>query len=460
MYGKVTYGQNRPKIWKKLLGNSNLALSTKRAESGELLSVFRNYARQMSSILNLPELLKSILVHFGELVPTSTGAILIYDKDLKSYVVRESRGGDPMSLRFPENHTFLNYLAQTQDLLTKTQIIKDDKLLDVRESAIAFLTQIHAEVLLPLSSEKSLLGFVALGPSLESSYDAAKLELLETLVAMAGVSIENALLYEAMQKQNRKLSEVAELKTQFVQTVSHELATPVHGIMGLTQVLLESEDVTRLSDDQRRYLIMLRSAGEELNDLVDQVLELTRYQSQLTCLEVKRIDFSSLLSQVEQEIRPLLEEKGVTFDRDYEEKLFVYGDFGQISQVVRALLENAVKFMSSKAKGRIGISTRKLGEVLEVCVADNGIGIKESDHEIIFEEFRQADSQLTREFGGAGLGLALARKIIELHGGRIWVNSKPGAGSAFFFTLPLRPGRVQSQELNDEPFKLSMSSCG
>ncbi len=299
-------------------------------------------------------------------------------------------------------------------------------------------------------AEQKFIGVLILGPRPgENLYSPERLELLEVLVTMGAITVDNALLYDFMAKQNLKLSEMAKLKTQFVSTISHELSTPLNGILGLTEVLLNPETSEGFNDDQRRYLQMIQSAGEELSDVVQQVLDLARFQSKQGALEVKKVDFRKTVDDLEIEFKPVLGEKGIDFSIDMENKVKVYGDEGQIRQVVQSLIENAVKFSDHSIGSKvIGIQASKHGDMLKVCVRDKGIGSEENDQEVIFDDFCQGDGKLNRSYGGTGLGLALAKKIVELHGGRIWVKSKQGEGSQFYFTLPLKPVLVQAEELN------------
>jgi signal transduction histidine kinase len=267
---------------------------------------------------------------------------------------------------------------------------------------------------------------------------------------MGTISLHNAVLYDSLAKQNLKLSEIANLKTQFVSTITHELSTPLNGILGMTEVLSHPDTCGPLTDDQRRYIQMIHSAGEELSDMVNQILDLTRFQSQRETLEVKRVDLAATVQGVHLELQEALKQKGMKLHIDLGPRAAVYGDEGQIRQVFQSLLENSVKFAPSDRTQLIHIQASRHGDMLKICVMDQGIGIEEKDQEIIFDEFRQVNGELSRSYGGTGLGLALAKKIIELHGGRIWVESKKGEGSRFYFTLPLKPGLVKAPEIETQ----------
>jgi signal transduction histidine kinase len=410
------------------------------------LELLRTFAKGLSSISPLKELLRRLLKSLLEIAEAPGGSIwLIEDNAL---ALREAYGGEPLLLEFKASDPFVNYLGQTRAVLGRTQLLKDPQFIDIRESGVKFLTAVQGEWIYPLFVEQRYLGALVLASRADGRpYPPERKEFLAVLTAMGAIAVDNALHYDSLAKQNLKLSEMAKLKTDFVSTISHELSTPLNGILGLTEVLLNSETAGPLSDDQRRYLQMIQSASEELSEIVGQVLDLTRFQSQQGALEVKRVELSALAQDLAQDFRGVLQEKGMELRLDLSNKQSVYGDEGQIRQLLQNLLENAVKFSDTAAGREIVLQAQKQGEMLRVCVSDQGIGIAEKDQDIIFEDFRQADGGVERCYGGTGLGLAVAKKIVELHGGRIWVESKKGKGSHFYFTLPLKPGLVQAREI-------------
>lgn len=421
-----------------------------RNNSPEMLSMLRTYVQELSSIVHIKELFKSLVKTLVQVSQAQNGSLWLLDEENKQLELRESVGGDPLFLQYRLSDPFVNYLGQTERLLTKHDLVKNPALIDVKESGLRFFTALSAEVVFPLVAEKRFIGALALGPQAGGkAWESELTQLLEILVIMASISIDNAVLYDSLAKQNLKLSDVAKLKTQFVSTITHELQTPLNGILGLSEILLDSEAGGPLNEDQKRYLQMIRSAGEELSDLVTQVIDLTRFQSQQGALEVKKIELKILIEALQQELAETLSERELILECSFPPSLYAYGDEGQIRQVFRVLLENAAKFSQAKSSSqRIIVEADKHGDMLQVSVSDEGIGLDEADQELIFEDFRQADGSHERSFGGTGLGLALARKILELHGGRIWVESKKGEGAKFFFTLPRKPALVQAEEID------------
>jgi signal transduction histidine kinase len=410
------------------------------------LVLLRAFSKGLSSITPLKDLLKRLLKTLLEIAEAPGGSIWLIEAE--ALALREAVGGEPLQLEFKSSDPFVNYLGQTRCVLSRDQLFKDPQFIDIRDSGVKFLTSVHGEWIFPLCVEQRYLGALVLSPRIDGrSYSPELREFLEVLTTMGAIAVDNALHYDSLAKQNLKLSEIAKLKTDFVSTISHELSTPLNGILGLTEVLLNPETGGPLNDDQRRYLQMIQSAGEELSEIVSQVLNLTRFQSQHGSLEVKRVELHKVAEDLVRDLDGVLGEKGMVLRMDLAKKQSVYGDEGQIRQLLQNLLENAVKFSDGHPGGEIILQAQKQGEMLQVCVSDSGIGIAERDQEIIFEDFRQAQGGVERSYGGTGLGLAVAKKIVELHGGRIWVESKQGEGSHFYFTLPLKPGLVQAREI-------------
>jgi PAS domain S-box-containing protein len=226
-------------------------------------------------------------------------------------------------------------------------------------------------------------------------------------------------------------------KSDFLANMTHEVRTPLNGILGMTGLALETE----LANDQREYLELVKSSAEALLSLVNDVLDFSKYEAGKLGLDC--VDFS-LRALVRDVLRPLAlraSVSGLGFEFALEDQVpdRVIGDPLRISQVLRNLAGNAVKFTN---QGKVSVNVRAEsveGSKVTVCfsVADTGIGIPPEKHRLIFEPFTQADGTTTRKYGGTGLGLSISSGLVELMGGRIWVESDLGRGSTFHFTLPL-----------------------
>src|SRR5262245_15576010 len=379
--------------------------------------VFIQYGARLASLSQHEQIFKTLLQTLVEVSGAEGGSILLLDEVRGMFSLKEHLGPSPLSFSIPQHHPLILWLCRDGRPLSRHQLVKDPRLIDFKLPSLTFFSEWNVELAFPLIAEKKFLGVFNLGPRGKATYDGEDLELFSALIGLGAVFIENGHLYETLLRQNVKLSEMARLKTQFVSNITHELRTPLHGILGLTDVLREDPQQC-LPEDYRRYLDMMKSAGEALMELVDHILELTKYQSGVIQLKIRKFDLRKVIERAAEDLGDQFKRQNCELVLDWpEDTPGVYGDETEVGHLIRDLLGNAVKFTQ---RGHVAVSPLKCGEMLRVCVRDSGIGIDEKDQETIFEEFRQADGEMTRSYGGSGLGLALAKRIVELHGGRIW----------------------------------------
>ena len=232
-----------------------------------------------------------------------------------------------------------------------------------------------------------------------------------------------------------ELATVSRHKSEFLATMSHELRTPLNSIIGFSE-LLQERAVGGLNDRQRGYVDDVLDAGRHLLSLINDILDLSKVEAGKMELDLVNVSLRETLARgvTMHHERALQQGVALTLVLDPDE-ISVRADERKLRQVVFNLLSNAVKF--TPAGGRVDVTARALGEIAEVAVTDSGPGIAEADQELIFEEFGQARGSAPSGQEGTGLGLPLARRFIELHGGRLWVESSNGSGATFRFTLPL-----------------------
>ncbi len=249
------------------------------------------------------------------------------------------------------------------------------------------------------------------------------------------MAIQNALLFAEVKEKNSALERVNRLKSEFLATVTHELRTPLHSIISYGAFILDGFD-GQLSGEQTGHIqIMVRSA-EDLSHLVGDMLDLSKIEADRLEVKIEQLSLEQCLTEVVDQLKPFASNKSLYLILDMEEALpTVLADSIRLRQVVINMVSNALKFTEN---GGVTIQSRMLFgyDMLRVSVIDTGIGISPAALEYIFEAFRQADGSTTRRFGGTGLGLTIARKLIELQGGEVAVESTLGQGSVFSFTLP------------------------
>ena len=235
----------------------------------------------------------------------------------------------------------------------------------------------------------------------------------------------------------QQLEAASRHKSEFLANMSHELRTPLNAIIGFSEVLLERM-FGELNPKQEEYLQDIMTSGRHLLSLINDILDLSKIEAGRMELEPSAFDLPAALEGCLTLVRERATRDGITLGLTVDEHLGqIVADERKVRQVVLNLLSNAVKF--TPQGGRVAINAVRADGATEISVSDTGIGIAAQDQELIFEEFRQAGGDYTRKREGTGLGLALARKFVELHGGRIWVKSEMGKGSTFTFALPETP---------------------
>jgi signal transduction histidine kinase len=261
------------------------------------------------------------------------------------------------------------------------------------------------------------------------------------------MAIQNALLFVEVKDKNAALERVNHLKSQFLATVTHELRTPLHSIISYGSLLLEGYVDGELSEEQQEHIQFMVRRAEDLSRLVGDMLDLSKIEADRLEIKAEPLPLEQSLQDVLSELRQMASNKGLALALEMEEDLpLALADSHRIHQVLVNLVSNALKFTE---QGRVVVRCALLEryDMLRISVSDTGIGISPAALDYIFEAFRQADGSTTRRFGGTGLGLTIARKLIELHGGEVAVESIVGQGSTFSFTLPVAaPARVRASQ--------------
>jgi signal transduction histidine kinase len=235
----------------------------------------------------------------------------------------------------------------------------------------------------------------------------------------------------------RQLDAANRHKSEFLASMSHELRTPLNAIIGFSEVLQERM-FGELNAKQAEYVGDIVASGRHLLALINDILDLSKIEAGRMELQLVPFSLPASIEDTLTLVRERAARQGIALELDVHERVDeVVADERKIKQVLLNLLSNAVKF--TPAGGRVGVRAALADGMVEIAVRDTGIGIAPQDQETIFEEFRQVGADEARKREGTGLGLALARRFVELHGGKIWVESAVGRGSTFTFTLPVRP---------------------
>jgi PAS domain S-box-containing protein len=246
-------------------------------------------------------------------------------------------------------------------------------------------------------------------------------------------SSELAAANQELSERNQEVERANRLKSEFLASMSHELRTPLNTILGFSELLSE-ETAGALNEKQKRFLTHIQRDASHLLELINDVLDLSKIEAGRLELRLEKFPLAVAVAEVLTSVRPLAATKGINLDSDLDMQLTLEADRLRFNEILYNLLSNAIKF--TPAGGRVWIESSLVDGSVCILVGDTGIGIASEDLEPIFESFRQASATTKGVREGTGLGLAITKKLVEHHGGKIWVESGPGKGSRFFFTLP------------------------
>lgn len=271
-------------------------------------------------------------------------------------------------------------------------------------------------------------------------------ELAHAVTEQLALALQDVRSYQLAQQALQEMQEADRLKTQFLANVSHELRTPLNSIIGFSRVILKGIDGP-VTDTQRQDLTAIFNAGQHLLGLINNILDFSKIESGRMELAFSQVDLSEIIRAVVATANGLIKDRPIELTLQLPDQLpLLWADSMRVRQVLLNLVSNAIKFTD---RGKIDIAAQMKEEgdrkEVQISVSDTGPGISIEDQKKLFEPFSQLDASPTRKTGGSGLGLSICRHLVELHGGRIWVESTPGQGSAFRFTLPLHPIETTQQ---------------
>jgi signal transduction histidine kinase len=287
----------------------------------------------------------------------------------------------------------------------------------------------------PLLIEQQIFGGLVIYRPEAGSFSLEVVNLLQTFATQSVLAIQNARLFREIEEKGYQLEIASKHKSQFLANMSHELRTPLNAILGYTELIVDEiygEVPTKIRDVLER----VQQSGRHLLGLINDVLDISKMEAGQLTLSINDYSIKEVVQTVVAAVESLAAEKRLTLKVEVPDDLPIgEGDDRRIAQVLLNLVGNAIKFTEV---GEVRVKAAVADRTFAVSVSDTGPGISEADQAKIFEEFQQVDASSTRQKGGTGLGLSIAKRIIEMHGGRIWVESSLGKGSTFCFTLPVR----------------------
>jgi signal transduction histidine kinase len=411
--------------------------------------MLHRFSRHLSSAVGVPAVLKEIVDHVTSFAGASFGSVWMLDGNGDLLQSGAVYGANPAFRDFINMHTNLSLLPGTIGSRTpqalairKAQTVVIPDLSTTRRfrewNAVVASTGARAQICMPLIPHDSAIGVISLYFSDVKPLTQTERQALQFLARTSASALHRMMLAERLIEEEislRASQEANQLKTEFVSLVSHELRTPLTSIQGYVQLMLANH-TGDLNDYQREFLGTVLKNTERLTRIVNDLIDISRIESGRMELRLEPTDLSAIITHEATSAREMILARKMELHTDVEEGLpFVKADPHRIGQVISNLLSNAIKYSPEGSSITIRAS-RSEGEVT-INVSDSGIGIASDEHDKVFDRFYRGRSDVVKTTLGAGLGLAIARFLVESQGGKIWVESERGKGSTFSFSLPL-----------------------
>jgi signal transduction histidine kinase len=387
------------------------------SDEAEIVGAFAEYAAELNVAF-------IVLGYLEPAISEQTARVVAVQR-----LQADSAPNIPVGVCYQFNEAF----KQRPQQLLIVENVHQDTQLDDYERALCLESQAHALALLFLHSGAELIGVLSLNWHEQRSFSPDECAVFEAVLPSLAAVVSKRQLWLKQAQTLEKLRQMDRLKDEFLSNMSHELRTPLNAVIGLSDVILQGMDgdlTPRLQQD----IQTIHDAGQQLLSIVNDVLDIAKIEAGSLTLRLARIDLRQPLQEALKTAHVMAAEKHLMLSAHLpDQPLWVSADANRMRQVALNLLSNAVKFTDA---GQVWLyAYAKQGEVT-FCVQDEGIGIAPEYHTIIFEQFRQVQGSLSRRKGGAGLGLAISKRLVELHGGRIWLESALGKGSTFYVSLP------------------------
>jgi signal transduction histidine kinase len=408
------------------------------------LTALGDVSRAISSTLDLETVLETIVSRANQLADTAGCSIWEYDEAREEFRLRASHYADAADAAVLRPLGRVTAIQRGQGVTSQVMERREPvQICDIAaegayESPIRqpLIEAGHRALLgVPLLSEDEVVGVLAVTRKSPGEFEPEIVRLLSTFAAQSALAIQNARLFLEIEDKSRQLEAASQHKSAFLANMSHELRTPLNAIIGFSEVLTERM-FGELNEKQDEYLRDIYASGQHLLSLINDILDLAKIEAGHMELEAVDFDLPHAIDNALAIVRERAGRRGIMLGRAIDERVgTIHADERKVKQVLLNLLSNALKF--TPEGGRIHVRAAADAGLVEVSVADTGVGIAPENQAAVFEEFRQVGTA-DKRVEGTGLGLALSRKFVELHGGRIGVKSELGQGSTFTFTLPVR----------------------
>jgi signal transduction histidine kinase len=417
-------------------------------ERHEYTATIRKAASILNSIIDLDELLHQLLATVRDAIKIERGLVALRAAGADELAAVVAAGFTEAPGPAPADHPLLARLEQIGKAVQLNDLTALDESRPERAPMLALMNAWGIVLAVPIIYERRLIGVLGLSAKKSGAwYSSDDIELLSTLMLQTAVSIENAGKVLALKKMveletsYRELKHLDEMKDNFLSMVSHDLRTPMTSIKGYASIL--SEKIDRLDRDrQKRYLDIIITESDRLTRLISDLLDLQRFEAGKMKLDLQDTDLNPLIEQSVASFQGAAIAKNIGLEKTLPpDPVIVSADPDRLLQVIANLLSNAIKFTPERGQVHVSVTAGSHDDrpFVSVAVADTGPGIPPDEQTKLFSKFQQVESLVRGKNQGSGLGLALVREIVEHHQGKVLVQSQPGHGSVFSFTLPLQP---------------------
>jgi signal transduction histidine kinase/ActR/RegA family two-component response regulator len=408
------------------------------AKKVEELEALREVGEAVGSSLDVDHVLSTIAMHAVELSGTDGGSIMEYSERDHCFMVRSTYQTDPdvvdrlRSIRIKLDETLVGRAAKERRPIAIADLGTAD--LDPHLKLL-YEAGWRSLATVPMLRENQIIGSLVVRRRRTGAFTEDTLDLLETFASQSTLALLNAQLFRELKEQSVELELASRHKSEFLASMSHELRTPLNAVLGFSEVLLERM-FGDINQRQEEYLRDIHGSGKHLLELLNEILDLSKVEAGRMELEYSTFDLQSLLDTAASMLRERATLRAIEVTVEVADDVGeLYSDELRLKQILLNLITNAVKFTGDG--GAVVVRAVRDGAEILLTVTDTGIGVPEADRERIFESFQQGGRGSSHE-EGTGLGLTLSRRMVELLGGRMWLDSEVGRGSTFGFSLPAR----------------------
>ncbi len=425
----------------------NLNLLEEALSRAQELITLNQIQSGISGILDLTTLAQTIYDQIGRLLDNTIFILVRYQSSTSHYEpILCMQEGYPVAI---DSGTVILDSPLHHLLYGQRHLVANANHPIMQKPIIPNLAQMpQSSMWIPLLDDNQPTGFICLQSYEQNRYSETDVQLLRSIATQTNLAIANARLFEEIQASNAQLRQLDNLKNQFLANVSHELRTPLNSIIGFSKVILKGIDGP-LTTEQIEDVTSIYENGQMLLSLINEILDMAKIEAGRMTVIMEQIDAELAVQKALKNVRSLVNEVDVALIADIEPDLpLLEADPVRLRQILNNLLSNAAKFTN---KGHIQLQMRRRDGHLHIAVEDTGIGIHQKDYQKLFRPFEQIENRDSRVAGGTGLGLPITQWLVQMHNGRIWLESQPGQGSTFHVLLPFKQPDAPADDPKPQP---------